>query len=47
MNRLLEHLRSERGATDPVLAIIAVFGSAIISATIFAILISTFNFIGK
>lgn len=47
MNRLLEHLRSERGATDPVLAIVAVFGSAIISATIFAILITTFNFVGK
>lgn len=47
MNRLLEHLRSERGATDPVLAIIAVFGSAIISATIFAVLITTFNFVGK
>lgn len=47
MNRLLEHLRSERGATDPVLAIVAVFGSAIISATIFAVLITTFNFVGK
>lgn len=47
MNTVLERLRSERGATDPVLAIIAVFGSAIVSATIFAVLISTFNFVGK
>lgn len=47
MNTLLSRLRSDRGATDPVLSIIAVFGTMIIGATVFATLIMTFNFIGN
>lgn len=47
MNNLLDKLRSDRGATDPVLSILAVSGTMILSILVFATLITTFNFIGN
>lgn len=44
---LRDRLRDDRGATDPVLSIIAILGTMLISATMFATLIMTFDFIGK
>lgn len=47
MNNLLDKLRSDRGATDPVLSILAVSGTMLLSIIVFATLITTFNFIGN
>lgn len=47
MNNLLDKLRSDRGATDPVLSILAVSGTMLLSILVFATLIATFNFIGN
>ena len=47
MNNLLDKLRSDRGAADPVLSILAVSGTMLLSIIVFATLISTFNFIGN